>query len=65
MRRRAADLARNRVVRAREVALGLELDVGREPETIVPRRARVSELEHHLAPQNAARVHIWHREHVF
>lgn len=44
--------------------LGLELDVRVHPELLVPRRARVAELKHHLPEQDSARIHVRHRDHI-
>ena len=52
------------VVRAGEEALRLELDIGMEILRAVAHGARVAELDDHLPKQNAARVHIRHRQHV-
>ena len=59
------DAAGEGVVGAGEEALGLELDVGVQVVRVVARRAGVAELDHHLAEEDAARVHVWHRDHVF
>ena len=44
--------------------LGLKLDLRAVARLLVLRRARVAELEEHLAPEDAARVHVRHRDHV-
>lgn len=62
--RARAHPALDRVVRAREVALRLELDLRGAPVPIVARRTHVAELEYHLAPQDAPCVHVRHRDNV-
>lgn len=61
---RAADTTGDGVVSAGKVPLGLELDIGDEPEAIVARRALVTELEYHLAPKDTSGVHVRHGDHV-
>ena len=52
------------IVRAGEETLGLEFEVGLKVLRIVPHGTCITEFEHHLSKEDAARVHIWHRQHV-
>ena len=56
------DDAANGVVRAADPALGLEVDVGRQPQLGAPHKAVVPKLILHLAKQNAPGVHVRLRE---
>jgi hypothetical protein len=52
------------VVRAGEESPRLELEVGVEILRVVAHRARIAQFEDHLSEEDAARVHIRHRQHV-
>ena len=62
--RAALDAPGDGVVRAGEEALGLELEVGVVVVRVVAHGARVAELDDHLSKEDAARVHVRHRQHV-
>ncbi len=64
LRRAMLHTAGDGVVRAGEEALRLEFEVGVEIERVVAHGARVAEFEDHLSEEDAARVHVRHRQHV-
>ena len=53
------------VVSAREEAPGLEFEVGVKVLRIVAHGTCITEFEHHLPKEDATRVHVRHRQHVF
>ena len=65
IRRAMLDAAGDGVVGAREEALGLELEIGVQVLRVVAGCAGVAELDDHLAEEDATRIHVWHRYHVF
>ena len=62
--RSALDAPSDGVICAGKEAFGLELEVGVEVMGAVAHGACVSELEDHLSKQDAARIHVRHRQHV-
>lgn len=49
---------------AKEGYLGLEFKIARQSMSPVLDRAGITELDDHLAEEDAARVHVWHRDDV-
>lgn len=53
-----------RVRGSKEDYLGFEFEIARQSMSLVLDGACITELQDHLPKQDAARVHVWHRDDV-
>lgn len=62
VRLRVPDKSCDGVVRASEIALGLEFDICHQPRFRRPQECMITKLVLHLSEQDASRVHVWLRD---